>query len=613
LKVSGPLPFRRQVALAACVLLLPLIAAIVIAARHTRSERQAEVREAAISVAVTAAASLDEALRGLDALAAGLVRHPSVALLDGPASAELFSALLHDQPVLTNIALVDAQGALLSSALDVTGDRIDRPWVTQVLTQGAPQISDFQVGRVSGKPVVALAYPVRSPQGVTNGAIALWVDLTRLQNAFARIPLPEGSVVTVFDTSSRVMVRSREPEKYIGQTIASLDWSALPRSGSRVDLDGVERFTGDTRAQRAPWMVSVGIPMAIVPTRLSPLRQRNIAISVVALLGSLALMLWISQSTSRDLEYLRQAVTRIALGDLSAPRPRRMTSREVSDLQAAFVTMAGNLRKVRSDLDVQIDQERKTNEQLQALQQQVIRHERLAAVGVLASGLAHELNNPLQAMVGGAELIKRRTPDPVVSAEVDLIKDQCLRASNVVRGLARFAGPTAPSPAAVCVSEVAADVAQVAAAAMPSVATTLVDTGAHRSVVADAAELGQVILSLVINAQQALENTRGGEGRITIRVADAGANVRVEVEDNGPGVSPDDESKLFQPFFTTRETGAGIGLGLPVSYGIVRSFGGTIGYSRNALGGATFYFELPAIDAGPIQSDDRQAVLQRRA
>src|SRR6185436_7154217 len=114
----------------------------------------------------------------------------------------------------------------------------------------------------------------------------------------------------------------------------------------------------------------------------------------------------------------------------------------------------------------------------------------------------------------------------------------------------------------------------------------------------------QVALNFVINAQQAIEAAGRPTGRISIRVFDTEKRVRVEVDDDGPGVSAKDEPKLFQPFFTTKPVGQGTGLGLSVSYGIIESYGGTIGYRSNEWGGATFYFELPAGDSStPIRQD----------
>ncbi|MGE5815447.1 MAG: sensor histidine kinase, partial [Acidobacteriota bacterium] len=131
-----------------------------------------------------------------------------------------------------------------------------------------------------------------------------------------------------------------------------------------------------------------------------------------------------------------------------------------------------------------------------------------------------------------------------------------------------------------------------------------------RPVYANFTELEQVILNFVINAEQAIESAARTRGRILIRLSDSGKKVRVEVHDDGPGVSPEDEPKLFQPFFTTKPVGKGTGLGLSVSYGIVESYGGVIGYNGNVWGGATFFFELPVADTAVAAfNHDRASVL----
>jgi C4-dicarboxylate-specific signal transduction histidine kinase len=106
-------------------------------------------------------------------------------------------------------------------------------------------------------------------------------------------------------------------------------------------------------------------------------------------------------------------------------------------------------------------------------------------------------------------------------------------------------------------------------------------------------ELQQVALNFVINAEQAIVENPEQQRRIVIRTRDVGQQVRLEVEDSGPGVPVEDEPKLFQPFFTTKPVGQGTGLGLSVSYGIIRSYGGKISYRRGSGGGAVFWFELP--------------------
>jgi C4-dicarboxylate-specific signal transduction histidine kinase len=126
-------------------------------------------------------------------------------------------------------------------------------------------------------------------------------------------------------------------------------------------------------------------------------------------------------------------------------------------------------------------------------------------------------------------------------------------------------------------------------------------------VYANVTELEQVALNFVINAQQAIDGTAHGRGRILIKLYEAGRKVRLEVQDDGPGVSAETEAKLFQPFFTTKPVGKGTGLGLSVSYGIIDSYGGSIGCRGNEWSGATFFFELPAADVASVQRADGAA------
>ena len=106
-------------------------------------------------------------------------------------------------------------------------------------------------------------------------------------------------------------------------------------------------------------------------------------------------------------------------------------------------------------------------------------------------------------------------------------------------------------------------------------------------------ELQQVVLNFLINAEQSVRNCPPGSRRIIVRTYGEDDLVHLEVEDSGEGVAPENETKLFQPFFTTKPVGEGTGLGLSVSYGIIHSLGGEIGYRRGALGGALFHFSVP--------------------
>jgi C4-dicarboxylate-specific signal transduction histidine kinase len=620
-------PLSRQVAAVASLLLLPLLAAIAWSALNSRRERQIEVRDEALSVAVSAAGSLDEYLQRLDAMASVLVRNPAVIAFDRSQVDRLFADLLHEQPLLANIVLAAGDGSVRASALSetVTNGQIVGTWPVQVVQTGQSQVGEFGLGR-TGRPVVTFAYPVVRDSTAVAGALGLLIDLTQLQAAFATIPLPADSVVTVVDHANRILVRSRDASRFVGTTIPSVNFSGVPRAVDRIDVDGTERISGDVSVKRAPWVLTVGIPETVVAGRLLPLWRRNVAIAVAALGSFLLLSLWFARQTAVQIDRLRTAVARIASGDLSPPPSSEMPNLEFAQLQDGFVTMAANLRDTQSALDRQIGQERKLNEALQSLQRQVVRQERLAAVGLLAAGVAHEVNNPLQAIVGAVELLERQKGLSSEALEhIQAVKLQTTRAREVVRSLARFSSQQIGPPAALSLKDVVADVLRLRSRELET-SRIAVDLHAStdRRVHANMTELEQVTSHLLMNAIQAVEGKHLGlgAGRIEIRIFDSDANVRLEIHDNGVGVELADEAKLFQPFFTTKKVGTGTGLSLSVSYGIIDSYGGDIGYFKNPWGGATFFYELPALDQSPevvgsahpdhtASRNDRSPVLRR--
>jgi C4-dicarboxylate-specific signal transduction histidine kinase len=392
------------------------------------------------------------------------------------------------------------------------------------------------------------------------------------------------------------MARNLEPEKFIGSMFEApvQDPVAVPRTFTQAGSDGVERFHGNAVIDRGPWLLSVAIPRSEVLARLAPLWRRNLLIIAVGLVCIVVLALWISWQTALDLNRLRRIAQLIAEGDFSPPEQGPPHNLESGQLQESFVLMAARLREARATHEQQLEEERKMREAMQSLQRQVVRQERLAAVGVLVSGVAHELNNPLQAVLGTIELLERRQDlDPVIRDEIGFVKTQSGRAREIIRNLSRFSAQQTGPPADVDLRDVINEVLQLRKRDLEMSPITLdVETSSVRKVHASFTELEQVLLNFIINAQQAIEGLQR-PGRILVKLSDVGKRVRLEVRDNGPGVQAADERKLFQPFFTTKPIGEGTGLGLSVSYGIVRSYGGTIGYRRGDLGGALFHFELP--------------------
>ena len=261
-------------------------------------------------------------------------------------------------------------------------------------------------------------------------------------------------------------------------------------------------------------------------------------------------------------------------------------------LNAARIAGAGPERSVVVLVEDVTDQ--------QAMEAQLIQSEKLAAVGQLVSGVAHELNNPLTSIAGLSEfLLEQQELGPKDRDHLQVIHEQAERAGRIVRNLLTFARKGPGERARVNLN----DVVQRTLLLM-SYDLKLKDIRTEKNlgsgmpdVVGDRHALQQVVLNLVTNAAHALAGTEAGRPR-TIRISTwFDQRVRLRVADTGPGIPEDVLPHLFTPFFTTKEPGHGTGLGLSITYSIVEAHGGQITVERPAEGGAAFLVELPP--AGP--------------
>jgi signal transduction histidine kinase/ActR/RegA family two-component response regulator len=243
---------------------------------------------------------------------------------------------------------------------------------------------------------------------------------------------------------------------------------------------------------------------------------------------------------------------------------------------------------------------------LAATKQQLTQREKLAAVGQLVSGLAHELNNPLQGVLGYTELLLASRPKSLEADELRAVRDNANRAAGIVRNLLTFAGRTTPSRGWLPINRVVRDAIAARDAELEASGIELRFEAADRlpSVYVDSARIKDVIGNLIQNAEAAIAARRGGKGSvraargeiiITTRLELEPERILIEVADNGIGLKDDDLHRVFEPFFTTRESGEGAGLGLSVCYGIVREHGGEITATNGPVGGAVFTVELPVM------------------
>lgn len=279
------------------------------------------------------------------------------------------------------------------------------------------------------------------------------------------------------------------------------------------------------------------------------------------------------------------------LGTLSLGRqdPPPFSDEEIALLESAADQIGLALDNARL-----YSETRRQLEELRRSQTEVVRAERLAAVGELAGGVAHEINNPLMIILGQVHLLFQSRDSEEVMNGLKVIDGATKRAANIVRDLVLFAEhfPLHPSRC-----QVADEIKHVLALHRSRLeaqnVTVKTEFEPSPDIWADANQLQEAFLHLVQNAEQAMVAAHGG-GLLTIRVKPNGdGGVRVEILDDGPGVPAHDLPRIFNPFFTTKPPGEGRGLGLSVAYSIVAEHEGLIRAENGPAGGALFIIELP--------------------
>ena len=383
-------------------------------------------------------------------------------------------------------------------------------------------------------------------------------------------------------------------------------WSDLGRRIEPPPVTGSGEVVDYQRADGSRWLGTAagvaGTPLTIwaetpeANALATAHAFRNAMLPIGALFVVLgATLAWvISRRITRPLSDLTAAAEAFAGGDLTR-RVRSNRSDEVGRLADAFNAMADQVQAGYSRLDSGI--KARTTELEQAMvqlhdtQEQLVRREKLAMLGQLASGVGHELRNPLGVMTNAVYYLEMVQPDapPDVQEYLGMLRAQIGLAEKIVGDLLDFSRIRPPRRDSAVVAEIVA--AQQARLSVRSGVSLTVDVPADLPRVSvDVTQIGQILFNLLVNASQALEG-RGGVIRVTATAS--ATHVRLHVEDDGPGVPADLRGKIFEPLFTTKARG--IGLGLAVSRSLAEANDGTLELDDTA-GGARFTLSLPRED-----------------
>jgi PAS domain S-box-containing protein len=252
--------------------------------------------------------------------------------------------------------------------------------------------------------------------------------------------------------------------------------------------------------------------------------------------------------------------------------------------------------------------------ELKRLEEQLIQAEKLAAMGQMLAGVAHELNNPLTAILGVTELLRDgEGVQENTKRQLELTHRQARRAARIVQNLLEFSRPAAPQKKPVNVNSLIERTLQLQEHSLRR-NNVHVDFQAQSDlpmVIGDANQLIQVFLNLISNAEHAIREVRE-TGRVQIRIGRIGEHISVTVQDDGVGIPPEAFPKLFDPFYTTKRPGGGTGLGLSICMSIVREHGGSIDVESLPAGGSAFTIYLPvapqessetALDSGMLSAE----------
>ena len=321
---------------------------------------------------------------------------------------------------------------------------------------------------------------------------------------------------------------------------------------------------------------------------------------ILTLMGVILVTLlsyYIAGSITKPLQNIVSVTRLVAEGDLS--QEAKVNSRdEMGYLATSFNQMVGRLKDARKELEdwgkmLEQKVEKRTKE-LKAARDQILRSERLAALGRLAAGVAHEMNNPLAGILLFTQsLLKRTKDDPSIQEDLKVVEQEIIRCSHIVRSLLDFARETKPKKVPTQVNQVIENTLSLVENQADFHDIHIIkefDTSIPQ-ILLDGNQMQQVIMNIILNAADAMPD--GGTITIKSSLSKEDNFIEVKIADTGCGIPKELIDRIYDPFFTTKESKKGTGLGLAVSYGIIKKHQGFILVESEEGKGTTFIIRLP--------------------
>lgn len=584
-------PIRLKVLVAVLVILMLIIGVITATmANLFQQDKTAYVRDFSSAVTTNMRAEV-ETILGSHLSAARVLSEVLFAdYIDPVAKQQLAKPMFGAYPDLLALVTLSAAGQPLTLYNNVAlGDLGIEPDLVR-------QLASLTENREGG----ALRVRSAKSHGI-DGAVVLTLE--------HRLPgEAQGQPVLALVSSSgltRVLYRGRpfesvllDPDRQavvaIGDTGAALHWARLALESFKgaaetsvfeYSADGHNYISGAAKSAIADLTIVTRISATAAYLTARALLDDLVFVGLVLMLVAALFGVIVARRITRPLEGLSRAVRKIGKGNFDVSVAIE-SSDEIGELSTSFNDMADELKARELSL--------------KKAQHALVQSEKMAAVGTLSAGLAHEVKNPLSAVLGYAQLSKRKLGQPeALKQHLDTIENETRRCNEIIGNLMQFSRQEKGEHSAISVNEVVEKAIAIVDHQL-SLKGIRIETALGRDlppISGNANQMQQVLMNLMINAQQAMGD---GGGAVDLATFVEGESVLITVSDTGPGVEEDLAAKIFEPFYTTKPAGQGTGLGLSVSYGIIQDHGGEISVKRADNGGAKFVIKLPLMTESAV-------------
>ena len=397
---------------------------------------------------------------------------------------------------------------------------------------------------------------------------------------------------TLIGKDAQLVVGNRDGSLWSDLTKA-VEHPAPSATPTTYERDGRRWLSATGPLLTGPWLIGVEFPEDIVLARVHALRWRLFLIGLGVVILAVIVAERLSRRLTTPLMRLTTAAEGIAAGQRTTPLIEMQRSDEIGRLSRAFASMADSIRMSHDTLEMEIGD--RTVElqmaltQLREAQDELVRQERLATLGQLSGSIAHELRNPLGVMTNALYYLESVLSDAPskVRDHLGKLRNQVRLSDSIITGLLSVTRTGPPQLSTVSVAHVVDE--QLTHVSVPESIRVESDIPPDLpELLVDPIQMGQILMNLFTNAIQAME---GSGGVLRVRARKVDDRVRIEVADTGPGVRPEDRERIFEPLFSTKARG--IGLGLSISRSLARANSGELYVSATPGKGAVMALELP--------------------